>query len=139
MCAALTSGAAAAADNGKVVVEAVQILGSKQAGDTDPSLARFNVASLPGGFQSFRRVGGGTLSITAPGTGRIGLSAGQRVDLEVQSASGGEVSISAVLMQGGRPSSARATMQAERGAKIVLFGPSSPDGDGRYFVIVVAR
>ncbi len=136
LATALSSTAAAADDT--VSVRGILVSASREAGETDKSLAPYeaNLRRILR-FESFRRLGAGRAKAALPGEGSFNVGQGQTLRFHAEEAGEGRVRIQ-LEWQGGSRTFMRTGLILRSGVPAVLGGPSQPDG-GVYALIVIAE
>jgi hypothetical protein len=133
---AVTLSPAVRADDDPVSVRAILVAASREAGETDRALARYE-ATLRRilRFESFQQLGSGRDRVALPGEGAFGVGQGQSLRYRAEDAGQGRVRLQ-LEWQGGSRSFMRTGLVLRSGVPAVLGGPSRPDG-GVYALIVI--
>ncbi len=131
----LPSKAAAAGD--EVTVRAILVAASREAGETDRSLARYeSTLRRILRFESFKQLGSGRDRAALPGEGSLGVGQGQSLSFKAESADNDRIRLQ-LQWQGNGRTFMRTGLVLRSGVPAVLGGPSRPDG-GVYALIVIA-
>lgn len=120
-----------------VTVRAILVSASREAGETDRALARYE-ATLRRilRFESFQQLGSGRDRTDLPGEGSLGIGQGQRLHFRAEDAGNGRVRLQ-LEWAGDSRTFMRTGLVLRSGVPAVLGGPSRPDG-GVYALIVIA-
>lgn len=135
MAWALPTTAAAAGDN--VTVRAILVSASREAGESDSRLARYeSTLRRILRFESFEQLGSGRGRSALPGEGSFGVGQGQTLDFRAEDAGNDRIRLQ-LQWQGDGRAFMRTGVVLRPGVPAVLGGPSRPDG-GVYALIVIA-
>lgn len=132
----LSTGAATAVAQTRLMVQGMLVTASNEPGKTDPRVAPYepNLKRVLR-FESYRHAGGGKLELGVPDNGRIDLGGGHRLQLESLSANAQQVRLRVRWFE--RDREVMNTVLALRlGTPAVLGGPAR-GADGEPFAVIV--
>ena len=125
-----------AADD-SVSVRAILVSASREAGESDRALVKYeSTLRRILRFESFRQLGSGRARAALPGSGSFGVGQGQTLRFRAEDAGNGRVRLQ-LEWAGESRAFMRTGLVLRPGVPAVLGGPSQPDG-GVYALIVIA-
>jgi hypothetical protein len=128
----------ASAANDKVSLQAILVAASREPGESDRRLARYEgTLQRILRFESFQQLGSGRGHSALPGEGRINLGSGHSLSYRAEDAGKGRVRLKLQWQEGSR-NLMRTGLVLRPGVPAVLGGPGRPDGSV-YALLVIAQ
>lgn len=128
----------ASAAEGTTRVQALLVLASNQAGESDSRLAAYEpTLRRILRFESYRLAGEGSASLASPGKAAVNLGQGHSLQLETEKSDGRGVRLHVSWQQGGR-SVMNTGLALRPGVPAVLGGPSSGKAGEVWAIILIA-
>lgn len=127
-----------AAESGEITVRAILVSASKQPGETDRSLSRYeSTLRRLLRFESFQQLGSGKGRATIPGKGRVSIAQGQMLEFTTESSKDDRIRVQ-LDWRDGSHSFMRTGLVLRPGVPAVLGGPTRGD-DSVYALLVIAE
>ena len=124
-----------AADSGEVTLRAILVSASKQPGETDRSLSRYeSTLRRILRFESFQQLGSGEGRAEIPGKGRISIGQGQVLEFTTESSRDDRIRVQ-LDWKGDSRSFMRTGLVLRPGVPAVLGGPKR--GDSKVYALLV--
>jgi hypothetical protein len=135
---AITLSPMVASADDTVDVRAILVSASREAGETDRSLAKYeaNLRRILR-FESYRQLGSGRGRAALPGQGSFGVGQGQTLNFRAEDTDNGRIRLQ-LEWRGGSRTFMRTGVVLRPGVPAVLGGPSQSNGDV-YALIVIAN
>ena len=134
----LSAATASAVESGNISVRGILVAASREPGDTDRRLARYEQTLRKIlRFESFQQLGAGRGSAEIPGEGRLSLGQGHSLEFTTEASPGNNIRVR-VQWRGGNRNLMRTGLVLRPGVPAVLGGPSRND-DEVFAVILIAE
>jgi len=132
-----TTVSTSAADGDSVTVRAILVSASKQPGQTDKALSRYeSTLRRILRFETFKQLGSGRERADVPGEATISIGSGHQIQFRTEDSRDDRLRVQ-IIWQGGGRTLMRTGLALRPGVPAVLGGPARND-DEVYAVIIIA-